>query len=53
MSFVAALPTDERAGWLAQVTELVKGGETPAELPVHVVIGLTARSEAPEDALGA
>ena len=53
MSFVAALPTDERAGWLAQVTELVEGGETPAELPVHVVIGLTARSEAPEDALGA
>jgi hypothetical protein len=53
MSFVAALPEEERAGWLAQVTELVEGGETPAELPVHVMIGLTARSEAPEDALGA
>jgi SAM-dependent methyltransferase len=43
MSFVAALPEEERAPWLAQVTELVEGGETPAELPVHVIIGLTTR----------
>jgi hypothetical protein len=53
MSFVAAFPEGERGAWLADVAELVEGGETPAELPVHVVIGLTARSEALEDALGA
>jgi SAM-dependent methyltransferase len=41
MSFVAALPENERAACLAQVTELVDAGETPAELPVHVAIGLT------------
>jgi SAM-dependent methyltransferase len=41
MSFVAALPDDERVEWLGKVAELVQGGETPAELPVHVVIGLT------------
>jgi ubiquinone/menaquinone biosynthesis C-methylase UbiE len=41
MSFVAALPDDERAEWLARVAALVEGGETPAELPVHAVIGLT------------
>ncbi len=41
MSFVAALPDEERAERLAKVTALVEGGDTPAELPVHVVIGLT------------
>lgn len=41
MSFVAALPEDERAEWLAQVASLVEAGETPAELPVQVVVGLT------------
>jgi SAM-dependent methyltransferase len=53
MSFVAALAEEERNAWLAQVTELVEGGETPTELPVHVVIGLTTCSPAGEDALGA
>jgi ubiquinone/menaquinone biosynthesis C-methylase UbiE len=42
MSFVAALAEDERAAWLAQVAVLVEAGETPTELPVQVVIGLTA-----------
>jgi SAM-dependent methyltransferase len=42
MSFVAALPDDERVEWLERVATLVAEGETPAELPVHVVIGLTA-----------
>jgi SAM-dependent methyltransferase len=42
MSFVAALPDEERAKWLAQVVALVDAGETPAELPVHFVVGLTA-----------
>jgi SAM-dependent methyltransferase len=44
MSFIAALPDDERAEWLAQVAELVEAGDTPSEMPVHVVIGLTALS---------
>jgi SAM-dependent methyltransferase len=42
MSFVAALPDDERRDWLGKVARLVEAGETPAELPVHVVIGLTS-----------
>lgn len=41
MSWVAALPEDERAEVLEQIGALVAAGETPAELPVHVVIGLT------------
>jgi SAM-dependent methyltransferase len=41
MSFVAALPEDQRTERLAQVAALVDVGETPAELPVQVVIGLT------------
>ncbi len=43
MSWVAAMPDAQRADTLAQVAALVDAGETPAELPVHVVIGLTAR----------
>ena len=42
MSWVAGLPEDERAETLARIGRLVSAGETPAELPVHVVIGLTA-----------
>ena len=53
MSFVAGLPEEERTAWLAQVAELVDGGETPAELPVHFVVGLTTRSDGSEGALGA
>ena len=41
MSFVAALPEDERVERLAQVASLIEAGETPAELPVQVVVGLT------------
>jgi SAM-dependent methyltransferase len=41
MSFVAALPAKERAERLAEVARLVEAGETPAELSVQVVIGLT------------
>lgn len=43
MSFVAALPDQERVAWLEQVAALVDAGETPAELPVQVVVGLSAR----------
>jgi SAM-dependent methyltransferase len=42
MSFVAALPDQERAAWLGKVARLVQKGEMPPELPVHVVIGLTS-----------
>jgi SAM-dependent methyltransferase len=41
-SWVAALPEDQRAETLAQIGAIVSAGETPAELPVHVVIGLAA-----------
>jgi hypothetical protein len=42
MSWVAALPEDQRAETLAQIGAIVSAGETPAELPVHAVIGLAA-----------
>jgi SAM-dependent methyltransferase len=42
MSWIAALPDGERSEWLANVTRLVEEGETPAEFPLHVVIGLTS-----------
>jgi SAM-dependent methyltransferase len=41
MSFVAALAGQKRAELLGQVATIVEAGETPAELPVHVVVGLT------------
>jgi SAM-dependent methyltransferase len=41
MSFVAALPEPDRAARLAEVASLVEEGDTPAELPVQVVVGLT------------
>jgi SAM-dependent methyltransferase len=42
ISWVAALPEDERAAKLERVREVVAAGQTPPELPVHVVIGLTS-----------
>jgi SAM-dependent methyltransferase len=42
MSFVAALPADQHAEWMAQVAALVDAGETPDELLVQVVVGLTS-----------
>ena len=41
LSWIAALPTDQRADVLARVGAIVAAGETPAELPVHVRIGLS------------
>jgi hypothetical protein len=41
MSFVAALPEAERVAWLEEVAALIESGQTPEELPVHFVIGLT------------
>ena len=42
VSWVAALPEDQRTEKLERVREIVAAGETPAELPVHVFIGLTS-----------
>jgi SAM-dependent methyltransferase len=42
VSWIAALPDGQRAETLAQVDAIVKAGETPAELPVHVNVGLAA-----------
>jgi ubiquinone/menaquinone biosynthesis C-methylase UbiE len=42
MSFVAALPENRRVEWLAQVTALIDAGDTPDELLVQVVVGLTS-----------
>jgi hypothetical protein len=39
---VVALPEPQRAETLALIGAIVSAGETPAEPPVHVVIGLTA-----------
>jgi SAM-dependent methyltransferase len=43
ISFIAALPDDERIRFLERVDALVEARETPAELGVHVFIGLTCR----------
>jgi SAM-dependent methyltransferase len=42
MSWIAALPEAERADVLARIRALIEAGQTPAEMPTHVVIGLTA-----------
>ncbi len=42
MSWIAALPDDVRAATIDRIRGLVHAGEAPAELPVHVVIGLTS-----------
>jgi SAM-dependent methyltransferase len=42
MSWVAALPQERRADTLARLGAIIRAGDTPSELPVHVRIGLTA-----------
>lgn len=42
MSWVAALAEPRRADMIAQMRTLIQAGQTPAELPVHVVLGLAA-----------
>ncbi len=41
MSWVAAMPEAERARLVERVRAIVEAGDTPAELPMHVMIGLT------------
>lgn len=42
MSWIAALPDDRREETLARAGAIVRAGTTPAELPVHAVIGLAS-----------
>jgi len=42
ISWMAALPDDQRARAIARVRAIIETGETPAELPLHVLLGLTA-----------
>ena len=41
ISWVAAMAEGQRAEMLTQVGEILEAGHSPAELPVHVVVGLT------------
>ncbi len=43
VSWVAAMPARERNEKLAQIEAMIREGETPAEVPVHVIIGLARR----------
>jgi SAM-dependent methyltransferase len=43
-SWVAALPRDQRVELLRKVEAILAAGETPPELPVHVLIGLATLS---------
>jgi SAM-dependent methyltransferase len=42
ISWVAALPEDRRFETLAKIDAIISAGETPGELPVHVLIGLAS-----------
>ncbi len=42
MSWIAALPDDQRSETTTRIGELIAAGETPDELPVHVTVGLTS-----------
>jgi SAM-dependent methyltransferase len=46
ISWVAAMDAERRRETLKRIDALVSDGETPAEIPVHVIIGLTSLSEA-------
>jgi SAM-dependent methyltransferase len=42
MSWIAGMPPAERQATLERIRALVVSGETPPEMPFHVVVGLTA-----------
>lgn len=42
MSWIAGMEPTARSAALARIGDLVRTGETPAQLPIHFVIGLTA-----------
>ncbi|HTC60145.1 MAG TPA: class I SAM-dependent methyltransferase [Solirubrobacteraceae bacterium] len=41
MSWMAAMPEDQREETVARIGEIISAGETPDELPVHVIVGST------------
>jgi hypothetical protein len=41
LSWIAALPEDQRAETLAQAGAIIRASETPTALPLHVTVGLT------------
>lgn len=43
ISWIAALPTEQRLKTLTRAAEIIEAGETPTEMPVHVRVGLTTR----------
>jgi SAM-dependent methyltransferase len=44
MSWIAGMPEDERASTIERMRALIGSGETPDEMPIHFVIGFTARA---------
>jgi SAM-dependent methyltransferase len=40
MSWIAAMPADQREATIQRFRELVRSGETPERMPLHVVVGL-------------
>jgi ubiquinone/menaquinone biosynthesis C-methylase UbiE len=42
MSWIAAMAEDERKAWLERVRTIIAEGQTPSDMPTHVVIGLTS-----------
>jgi ubiquinone/menaquinone biosynthesis C-methylase UbiE len=42
MSWIAAMADDEREAWLEKMRTIIAEGQTPPEMPTHVVIGLTS-----------
>jgi SAM-dependent methyltransferase len=46
MSWIAAMPDDRRAETIERMRELVLAGETPAELPFHAIVRITAPTAA-------
>jgi SAM-dependent methyltransferase len=41
ISWIAAMPEDQREETVARIGGIISAGETPDELPVHVTVGLT------------
>jgi SAM-dependent methyltransferase len=42
MSWIAAMPEDQREETVGRIGEIISAGETPDELSVHVIVGLTS-----------
>jgi SAM-dependent methyltransferase len=45
MSWIAAMPDPQRTEVLARIAALLRGGETPERMPLHVEVGLAVRVE--------